>query len=478
MIKGTKWRKVVVAGTALMAILATLLPASIAQAEVKKLTINVNQSPWLNAYKKLILDYTKETGIEVDVRVFPYTEMRPTLVTDIQSNNRTYDVYQYDELFTHEFANNKWVKPFKQIDPNFKVDPNIGSYGNFIYWNPTKRFSDPKGDVMSMPLNGNTNVFLYRKDIYEKLDLKVPTTWDEVLANSQKIKEANLVKYPYIIRAQAVTSGASVTYDYIHLLASYGGRFFNKQGEDWLPVINSKEGKAAATTLRALAKYGPPATSTIGQSQVIAAMQAGDAAQGQVVFAAANSMNDPAASRVAGKIGFAVMPKGCASCNPGVVSGTWAMSVPTGLSSEREKAALDYIKWVLSKKAQIKFAEYGGIPTRTDVIEEANLTPTQRDYLSVYQKGLNYATENIRQIFAAPMLAATEARLGAIAAGTVTPLAGIKALNGDLTNIVRSSDYALNESRQVTITCVKGNRELKVTRTGVEAKCPPGYNKK
>ena len=478
MIKGTKWRKVVVAGTALMAILATLLPASIAQAEVKKLTINVNQSPWLNAYKKLVLDYTKETGIEVDVRVFPYTEMRPTLVTDIQSNNRTYDVYQYDELFTHEFANNKWVKPFNQIEPGFKVDPNIGSYGNFMYWNPTKRFSDPKGDVMSMPLNGNTNVFLYRKDIYADLGLKVPTTWDEVLANSAKIKAANVVKYPYIIRAQAVSSGASVTYDYIHILASYGGRFFNKQGEDWLPIINSKEGKAAATTLRALAKYGPPATNTIGQSQVIAAMQAGDAAQGQVVFAAANSMNDPAASRVAGKIGFAVMPKGCASCNPGVVSGTWAISIPTGLSSEREKAALSYIKWVISKKAQIKFAEYGGIPTRTDVIEEANLTAPQRDYLAVYQKGLPFITENIRQTFAAPMLAATESRLGAIAAGTVTPIAGMKALNGDLVNVVRTTDFALNESRQVTITCVKGSRELKVTRTGVEAKCPPGYTKK
>ena len=478
MIKGTKWRKVVVAGTALMAILATLLPASIAQAEVKKLTINVNQSPWLNAYKKLVLDYTKETGIEVDVRVFPYTEMRPTLVTDIQSNNRTYDVYQYDELFTHEFANNKWVKPFNQIEPGFKVDPNVGSYGNFMYWNPTKRFSDPKGDVMSMPLNGNTNVFLYRKDIYADLGLKVPTTWDELLANSAKIKAANVVKYPYIIRAQAVSSGASVTYDYIHILASYGGRFFNKQGEDWLPIINSKEGKAAATTLRALAKYGPPATNTIGQSQVIAAMQAGDAAQGQVVFAAANSMNDPAASRVAGKIGFAVMPKGCASCNPGVVSGTWAISIPTGLSSEREKAALSYIKWVISKKAQIKFAEYGGIPTRTDVIEEANLTATQRDYLAVYQKGLPFITENIRQTFAAPMLAATESRLGAIAAGTVTPIAGMKALNGDLVNVVRTTDFALNESRQVTITCVKGSRELKVTRTGVEAKCPPGYTKK
>lgn len=476
MIKGRRWRKVVVAGTALMAILATLLPMPAAQAEVKKLTINVNQSPWLNAYKKLILDYTKETGIEVDVRVFPYPEMRPTLVTDIQASNRTYDVYQYDELFTHEFANNKWVKPFTSIDPNFKVDSNIGSYGNFIYWNPTKKFSDPKGDVMSLPLNGNTNVFLYRKDIYEKLNLKVPTTWEEVLANAARIKAANVVKYPYIIRTQPTVSGASVTYDYIHILASYGGRFFNKQGEDWLPIVNSAQGKAAATTLRALAKYGPPATNTIGQNQVIAAMQAGDAAQGQVVFAAANAMNDPIASKVAGKIGFALMPKGCAACEPGVVSGTWAMSIPTGLSSEREKAALSYINWVLSKKAQIKFAEYGGIPTRTDVISEANLTATQRDYLAVYQQGLPFISQNIRQTFAAPMLSATETRLGAIAAGTLTPLAGLNALNADLTKVVKTSAYAVNE--KTTIVCVKGERQISVTRQGADIKCPPGYTKK
>lgn len=476
MIKARKWRKVAVAGTALFAILATSLPISASHAAVTKLTINVNQSPWLNAYKKLILDYTKETGIEVDVRVFPYAEMRPTLVTDIQAANRTYDVYQYDELFTHEFANNKWVKPFKSVDPNYKVDPNMGSYGNFIYWNPTKRFSDPKGDVMSQPLNGNTNVFLYRKDIYEQLKLTVPTTWEEVLSNAAKIKAAKVVKYPYIIRTQATTSGASVTYDYIHILASYGGRFFNKQGEDWLPVINSKEGRAAATTLRALAKYGPPATNTIGQNQVIAAMQAGDAAQGQVVFAAANAMNDPVASKVAGKIGFAVMPKGCATCDPGVVSGTWAMSIPTGLTSEREKAALSYINWVMSKKAQIKFAEYGGIPTRTDVIAEANLTATQRDYLAVYQKGMAFVSENIRQTFAAPMLSATEQRLSAIAAGTVTPLAGMNALNADLVKVVKATTFAVNE--KTTIKCVKGDREISVTRMGSDIKCPPGYTKK
>jgi multiple sugar transport system substrate-binding protein len=478
MTKGTKWRKVVVAGTALMAILATLLPTSVASAEVTKITIQTNQSPWVEAYKKLILDYTKETGVQVDVRVLPYAEMRPALVADIQASNRTYDVYQYDELFAHEFAANKWIKPFKEVDPNFKLDPNIGSYENFIYWNAAKKFSDPKGDVMSMPLNGNTNVFLYRKDIYEKLNLKVPTTWDEALANAAKIKSADLVKYPYIMRTQAASSGSSVTFDYTHILASYGGKYFNKEGEDWNPIVKSKEGIAAATTMRNLVKYGPSATNTIGQAQVIAAMLAGDAAQGHTVFAAANQMNNPALSKVAGKIGFAVMPKGCATCNPGIVSGTFGLSVPVGLTAEREKASYNYINWILSKKAQIKFAEYGGIPTRTDVIADANLTAVQRDYLDVYQKGMNFVSANVRYLFSVPMLTATETRLAAIAAGSISPSAGIRALNADLTNIVRSFDYSLNESRANSIVCVKGAREFKVTRIGASPKCPPGYTLK
>jgi multiple sugar transport system substrate-binding protein len=187
-------------------------------------------------------------------------------------------------------------------------------------------------------------------------------------------------------------------------------------------------------------------------------------------------MNDPAASKVAGKIGFAVMPKGCGTCEPGVVSGTWAMAIPTGLTSEREKAALSYINWVLSKKAQTKFAEYGGIPTRTDVIADANLTATQRDYLAVYQQGMKYVSENIRQTFAAPMLTATETRLAAIAAGTVTPLAGINALNADLVKVVKATTFAVNE--KTTIKCVKGDREISVTRMGSDIKCPPGYTKK
>jgi hypothetical protein len=74
------------------------------------------------------------------------------------------------------------------------------------------------------------------------------------------------------------------------------------------------------------------------------------------------------------------------------------------------------------------------------------------------------------------MLTATETRLAAIAAGTVTPLAGINALNADLVKVVKETTFAVNE--KTTIKCVKGDREISVTRMGSDIKCPPGYTKK
>ena len=67
-------------------------------------------------------------------------------------------------------ADQEWVS---KLDPNFKtaVGTANGTYG--APWNTSM-----------------SGAVLYNKDIYAELGLKVPTTWDEFIANSQKIKDA------------------------------------------------------------------------------------------------------------------------------------------------------------------------------------------------------------------------------------------------------------------------------------------------
>lgn len=48
-----------------------------------------------------------------------------------------------------------------------------------------------KGDLFYVPMNPQSFVFMYNKDIFEKAGItSVPTTWDEFLAAGQKIKDA------------------------------------------------------------------------------------------------------------------------------------------------------------------------------------------------------------------------------------------------------------------------------------------------
>ena len=68
----------------------------------------------------------------------------------------------------------------------------------------TRRSARPprSGKVMSLPLNGNVDLFVYRKDLYDKLGLQLPKTWDDAIENGRKAQKAGIVKYGYVTRGQ------------------------------------------------------------------------------------------------------------------------------------------------------------------------------------------------------------------------------------------------------------------------------------
>ena len=407
-----------------------------ASAEGGKLVVPVNESPWLDAYKELVAEYENETGVDVELRVFPYDEMRTQLLNDIQAGSNVYDIYQIDEPYLHEFFANEWVVPFSEVDSSFEEDSEINDYASFSKWDAEAKISSPDGKVMVQPINGNVQLLITRSDIYSDLSLGTPETWDDVVSNGAEIQSAGAANYGYVLRTQGTTGGgAQITYDFLPLLYSAGASWFVDEGVDWTPAMTTPEAIQAATDLRRLAELGPKETSTIGQAQAIGAVQAGETAQAQLVAAAAPQLESEADSNVVGKVDFSVMPAG-ASGIPGVASGVWGLGIPAGLSAERSEAALDYIEWMMSKQAQIAFTEAGGIPTRSDVLDDADVDATTRSYLEAVQDSNEYAQPHVRYTFSAEMLMVTEKYLAQIAAGSVTPEVGMQAIQDELTRIV------------------------------------------
>jgi ABC-type glycerol-3-phosphate transport system substrate-binding protein len=45
------------------------------------------------------------------------------------------------------------------------------------------------GNLLALPYVGNSQLFFYRKDLFQKHNLKPPTRWDDVLTAAQTISE-------------------------------------------------------------------------------------------------------------------------------------------------------------------------------------------------------------------------------------------------------------------------------------------------
>ncbi len=406
------------------------------------LVVPTSQAPWNPAYAKLVEEYQKETGNKIDLRPFPNPDVKTQQINDIQSQRHTFDVFQINEADLVQFNVNDWIQPLTDVDTSYAPDSAIYSYSNIARWNADKRVFDPDGKLTSQPLLGNVDVFMYRKDIYQQLGLSVPTTWDDVISNGQQIQAANAAKYGGVFRTQGVAGTYAATYEFQALMNSAGAAWFDDPGFNWAPSADTAEAAQAGTWLRELAKLGPASTTTIGQAQVIAAMQSGDAAQTYAVAAAAAGLESKSDSSVAGKIGYSALPP-AADGSASSATGLWVLGIPTGLPKERAEAALSYITWMSSAKAQTLFAQYGGIPVRSDAYKPDATTEAAQATLAAVQSTAAKLPEkptSLRYAFSTDMLNITEPALQKIAAGESAPKEGMSAIQSGLEALVKKED--------------------------------------
>lgn len=395
------------------------------------LTITGAQAPWSPAYQALIQAYQEDTGVTVDLRPFPNDEVKTQQLNDAQSGNNTFDIYLINEVDVAQFNADELLLPLTDIDPDYALDDEIFTYDSLPYWDGESQFFSESGELTTVPLLGNLQVFVYRTDIYEELGLDVPTSWQDVIEDGQAVQAADAARYGFVTRYQGVPGAPQVTFDFVGVLYGEGGQLFREPGVDWTPTLDSPEAIRAASIFRDLALLGPADTKTVGQAEAIAAMQAGDSAGLSVVAAAAASMNDEASSEVVGKVGFAVLPGGVAA------TGTWNLGIPAGLPEERRGPALDFIEWATSEQGMEVFAAAGGIPVRSDAFDAEGIPGTSQAYLKVVADSSENAQGSLR--FLGPYLTVTEPIIANIASGDVLPEEGMRQMQAEVLRIVQDA---------------------------------------
>ncbi|MEL6947042.1 MAG: extracellular solute-binding protein [Pseudomonadota bacterium] len=413
-----------VTGAALLA--STALANPYKAYEGTTLVVNFPAHPHYNAVMKILPEFTKETGIKVEVDQLPYLKMRERQTLELAQDEGDYDLIAYvvfskaDYVYADQLENlaRYFMNP-KLADPNYNADDLIDGYVyNIGFAGGNKGYLQGKtGSLFGIPYGSETSVLGYRKDIFEKHNLKVPETYDEMLDVACKIPQLEPGMGGLSSRA---ASGHHASHAFLLHLAPLGGRVFD---DKWNPIVNNAAGVKAAEALKKIVGCGPKGAASFGFGEALGSFLNGDTAMFLDTTVVAGQINDPSKSKVVGKVGWALHPMGT---RRGSQTGGFGIGIPK--NAENKEAAFLLMQWLTSKKGDKLVALAGGNPSRFSTHADADVN-AKFPHMATFGQALKHADPDWRPII--PVWGKINADLGTTLSKVLTEDLDIKqALDG------------------------------------------------
>jgi multiple sugar transport system substrate-binding protein len=145
----------------------------------------------------------------------------------------------------------------------------------------------------------NTQHLMYREDILADLKIAVPTSWDELIAAAEKVKAAGSVDYPF---GGYYKTGWNLGFVFINHYLGEGGAFLD---DDNMPAFDEAKATAVLERMKKLSAYMDPEYLVSDTTFVTKQLQQGKIAMANLWASRAGAVNDPAESKVSGKIKMA-----------------------------------------------------------------------------------------------------------------------------------------------------------------------------
>lgn len=319
--------------------------------------------------KDLVPEFTKETGIEVNLEVVNYAEMHTKLVPQLVAPKGSYSAIVVDFYWVGEFVKAGWMQP---LDDRIKAD-NIDTS---VYIPALMDLvGQVDGTTYMLPFYNYAMGLTYRTDMLADaknqadfkakygIDLKVPATWDEYLKQVEFFTRDGM----HGVVNQGLRPDP-IAMEWSNYLFANGGEYHDA---NWNPTLNNEAGVKAVEQYKTMIdKYGPVGSASFSFDEAFNVMAQGKAYSYITYNFFRTAYDDPSKSAVVGKVEIMPVP-GPTADKGGSLNGAWGWAIPK--SSPNPDAAWTFLKWVESKEIAKKRALAGGSPTRTDVFDDPDL---------------------------------------------------------------------------------------------------------
>ncbi len=322
---------------------------------------NLIKGPRGELLEKYASEFTDLTGIKVNSEVIPEQQQRQKAVIELTSGKPSFDVIHLSyHVQKRQFEKAGWLADLTAFmnDPHLTASDLTAadfSAGGLQF------AKNGKGEMHSLPWSVDYFILYWNKELFAKKGVELPKTFDEMAVAAEKLNDPANRIYGFTGRG---LRNANMTL-WTNFFLNYGGDFLDAKGN----IVTDGPEAIAATRMydRLMIKSAPPGSAGFNWMESMASLTQGRAAMWIDGVGWAPAIEDPKASRVVGKIGYALVPAG----PKGQYSATYGDGIGISQASAKKEAAYLYCQWAISKTMGARLLQSGGgVPFRNSVLND------------------------------------------------------------------------------------------------------------
>lgn len=317
--------------------------------------------------------YEEQTGIKVTVVQEPWGSFFDRAFTEFAAKGDTWDMIVGDSQWLGQAATQGHYVDITEFMTSNGIDKTV-TPATLTYYG---EYPTGSGAYWAFPTEGDADGWAYRKDWFENpdeqkafqekygYDLAVPKTWAELKDIAEFFTRADKNMYGVAIYTQKDYD--AITMGFENVLFSYGADWKNEKNEV-LGVANSDQAVAALEYYRQLYECcQAPGLGNAFFQETNDAYIKGQVAMAMNYFAFFPALASEATNPNAATTGYFANPAGPDGHRHAALGGQ-GISVISYISSERQQAAKDFIKWFAQEDTQMEWALLGGYTCNINVL--------------------------------------------------------------------------------------------------------------
>ena len=287
--------------------------------------------------KSHLTAFEAKTGLKVNYNNAPWAQYRDSMVTKFVGK-APLDVLWVSDSWLPEWADAGWIAPINGFPELMKYNAEADSF--------CTQSMQYKGKQYGLTYYSDYMAFFYDAEMLKKAGIKEPPkTWDELVQQSLKIKQAGLSQHPMML---SMARESWLIEFLTAMVYSNGGRFTDDGGAALMADPRRGAHQALQWIADAVNKHKiiSPACVETGELNGLKSFSSGNHAFALLSRYRIRTLNDPKQSQVAGRVKQALMPAG-----PGGSHATvgWmrfhAMTAQAAADKNRAANAAKLIEW-------------------------------------------------------------------------------------------------------------------------------------